>query len=142
MQECQKTKKVRTAEKGSGRTITKYVRICGLAAAEGSDLCPRHKAMKEAEEQAAGAKELQAYIDRNVSAKGQGMPQTRAELIKRGYQFVGNKTCSAIECKKPIELWRTPNQRLAPFNPMPDIDSHAQSHYATCAKAQDFRRAG
>jgi hypothetical protein len=141
MAQCQETKKQRSIEKGSGRTITKHVKICGLEAAPGSDFCPRHKFMHDLKDQEGRAKDLAAHLNRNVSHKGEGLPQTRAELIRRGYQFVGNKTCASIECKRPIELWRTPNNRLAPFNPMPEADSHAQSHYATCVRADAFRRA-
>jgi hypothetical protein len=139
--ECQETKKVRSIEKGSGRIMKKVVRICGLEAEAGSDRCPRHKALAEAKLEKDTAKDREAHLNRNVVHKGQGLPQTRAELIRRGYQYVGNKTCSAPECGKPIELWRTPNQVKAPYNPMPDETSHAQSHYATCPRAQQFRRA-
>lgn len=134
---CQATKRTRVTEKGSGRVTMKDVQICGLEAEAGSELCPRHKFLLGVKQQ----EELNAHLNRNVSHKGQGLPQTRAELIRRGYQYVGNKICNSTACKKPIELWRTPNQHLAPYNPMPDADSHAQSHYVTCARADAFRRA-
>lgn len=140
MSECQETKKVKTTEKGSGRTITKYVRICGLAAVEGSDRCPRHKAIRDAKAQSESDKVLSDHLKRNVSFKGQGLPKTRAELLQRGYLYVGNKLCDSPGCRAPIEMWRTPNQKIAPFNPMPEMESHAQSHYATCNRAADFRR--
>ena len=141
MAECQEMKKQKSVERGSGRIITKHVRVCGLMAVEGSDYCPRHKAIHDAKEQAASDKVMKDHLNRNVSFKGQGLPKTRAEMITRGYQYMGNKLCDSPACRKPIELWRTPNMKVAPFNPMPDVDSHAQSHYATCNRASDFRRA-
>jgi hypothetical protein len=138
---CQETKKQRSIEKGSGRVMTKFVPICGLEAEDGSDRCPRHKFLCDQKAEADTAKDREAHLRRNVEHKGEGLPQTRAELIRRGYQFVGTKTCTAVACGKRIELWRTPNQAIAPYNPMDDENSHAQSHYATCPRAQSFRRA-
>lgn len=39
-----------------------------------------------------------------------------------------------------MELWHTPKDQLLPMDPMSDDDSKAESHFATCAKAQQFRR--
>lgn len=136
--ECQAMKKVWLTGKGGCR-YSNYVRICGLAAEEGSDLCPRHKFMRDQKAQADTEKERQAHLNRNVHHTGQGLPRTRHELLARGYQYIGNKECGG--CGKPIELWRTPNQKTSPYDPMPQIDSHATSHFATCTRASSFRRA-
>lgn len=138
MAQCQATKKVKTRDR-YGSAITKYVRICGLEAEGGSDLCPRHKYLRELELERTTEKERQAHLDRNVKHAGQGLPKTRHELLARGYQFLGNRDCTG--CGRPIELWRTPNQHTAPYDPMPQIDSHATSHFATCSRASQFRRA-
>ena len=139
MSECQATKKVWSVEKGSGRRISKFVRICGMAAEEGSDLCPRHKFLRGMEVEKQTEKDRQAHLERSVKHSGHGLPKTRAELLARGYQYIGNRECTG--CGAAIELWRTPNQRTAPYDPMPQIDSHATSHFATCTKASQFRRA-
>lgn len=139
MARCEEMKRVSFREKG-GRVGKKWQRICGLEAKPGSKYCPRHDFLHTVQAEAQTAKDREAHLRRNVSHKGEGLPQTRAELIRRGYQYVGTKTCTAVECGKRIELWRTPNQATAPYNPMPDENSHAQSHYATCTRAAQFRR--
>lgn len=35
-----------------------------------------------------------------------------------------------------------PSDKRAPYDPMTNDDSPAVSHFATCVKAQNFRRAG
>jgi hypothetical protein len=64
-------------------------------------------------------------------------PETRRLLKEAGYYFVANKTCP---CGATMELWHTPKDQLLPMDPMSDDDSKAESHFATCAKAQQFRR--
>lgn len=64
-------------------------------------------------------------------------PATRRLLKEAGYTFETNKTCP---CGAPMELWRTPKDQLLPMDPMSDDDSKAESHFATCPKAQQFRR--
>lgn len=39
-----------------------------------------------------------------------------------------------------MELWNTPKGNTMPMNPMNDVDSPAVSHWATCVKAEQFRR--
>jgi hypothetical protein len=65
-------------------------------------------------------------------------PPTRRELKEAGYDFIGNKTCP---CGAAMELWDTPQGSTMPMNPMADDDSKAESHFATCVKAAQFRRA-
>jgi hypothetical protein len=139
MAQCEETKKVRSIEKGSGRIVSKYVPICALEAETGGKYCPRHAFLNGVKAEADRAKDVQAHINHNVSQRGQGMPKTRAELIERGYQFTGTKEC--YSCGAPIEWWRTPNERSAPYNPMPELTSHATSHFATCKHAAQHRKA-
>jgi hypothetical protein len=65
-------------------------------------------------------------------------PETRRLLKEAGYKFETNKTCP---CGAAMELWRTPKDQLMPMNPMSDDDAKAESHFATCPKAVQFRRA-
>jgi len=39
-----------------------------------------------------------------------------------------------------MELWHTPTDQIIPMNPMSNDDAKAESHFATCPKAQQFRR--
>lgn len=64
-------------------------------------------------------------------------PATRRLMEEAGYSFAGKKTCP---CGDPMELYRTPKGELLPMNPMPNPDSKAESHFATCSKAAQFRR--
>lgn len=64
-------------------------------------------------------------------------PPNRRELKLEGYDYHGQKTCP---CGQTIELWHTPNDKTMPMDPMPDDESPAVSHWATCVKAQQFRR--
>jgi hypothetical protein len=38
-----------------------------------------------------------------------------------------------------MEFWHTPGGKWLPMNPMPDPDSPAVSHYATCKHGELFR---
>jgi hypothetical protein len=64
-------------------------------------------------------------------------PETKAKMIEAGYSFHTRKTCP---CGAPMELWNTPKGEHLPMEPMPDDDSKAESHFATCPKAVQFRR--
>lgn len=64
-------------------------------------------------------------------------PATRQELKFSGYDYHGKKTCP---CGATMELWHTPRGAIMPMNPMPSDDSPAESHWATCPRAQQFRR--
>jgi hypothetical protein len=65
-------------------------------------------------------------------------PATRKELKEAGYDFLAMKTCP---CGASIELWHTPTDQTMPMNVMENDDSKAESHWATCPKAAQFRRA-
>lgn len=65
-------------------------------------------------------------------------PATRGLLKEAGYTFVTNKVCP---CGAAMELWHTPKDQTIPMNPMSDDDAKAESHFATCIKAAQFRRA-
>ena len=64
-------------------------------------------------------------------------PATRRELKEAGYDFVTMKTCP---CGARMELWHTPKDQVLPMNLMQDDDAKAESHFATCPKAAQFRR--
>jgi hypothetical protein len=58
-------------------------------------------------------------------------------MVERGYTYATMKICP---CGASMELWHVPNRGLIPMNPMPDDDSKAESHFATCPKAVQFRK--
>jgi hypothetical protein len=64
-------------------------------------------------------------------------PATRAALIEAGYTYQTNKTCP---CGAAMQLWLTPSGAMMPMNPMQSDDDKAESHFATCVKAAQFRR--
>lgn len=64
-------------------------------------------------------------------------PATKAEMLDNGYTFAAMKTCP---CGEQMELWNTPRGAVTPMNPMPDMDSPALSHWATCMRAEQFRK--
>jgi hypothetical protein len=64
-------------------------------------------------------------------------PATKADMLEDGYTFAAMKTCP---CGEPMELWNTPRGATMPMNPMAEMDSPAVSHWATCVKAEQFRR--
>lgn len=109
---------------------------CGLLAVVNGTMCPRHEFLAKLKLEADLEKERLALVKRKLHQSG--WPKSRQELIERGYQFTGNNTCR--ECGKPMEWWRTPNGRSAPYDPMPEICSAANSHFATCTRAAAFRR--
>ncbi len=111
---------------------------CQLMAAAGSDFCPRHGFLQNL---AAEAKRDKALQKQQKARDGSGgMPQTREQLLRRGYEYHGNRQC--VGCHELIEWWKTPQGNMAPFNPMPEITSHCTSHFATCVRRDAFRRAG
>jgi uncharacterized Zn finger protein (UPF0148 family) len=111
---------------------------CQLLTQENSIYCPRHTflhnivAQEERDKETAKA---DAKKQRQDSA-----PKTRGELLKQGYEHIDNAACHG--CHKAIEWWKTPNAKRAPYDPMPEFESPAVSHFATCKHAVDFRRAG
>lgn len=113
-------------------------KTCGLMTQEGSIYCPRHTFLHNVAQKEAADKEFA-----KENAKRERMstgPKTQRELKAAGYRFTGSGTCDG--CKQHIEWWQTPSDRRAPYNTMATEDSPAVSHFATCAKARDFRRAG
>jgi hypothetical protein len=64
-------------------------------------------------------------------------PATRKLMQDAGYSFAGHKICP---CGARMELWHTPSDQLMPMNLMENDESKAESHFATCPKAQQFRR--
>lgn len=64
-------------------------------------------------------------------------PETRIAMEEAGYSYATLKICP---CGASMELWNTPKGATMPMNPMPDPDSPAVSHWATCEKAEQFRR--
>ena len=68
-----------------------------------------------------------------------GFPKTRAEMVDQSYQRrVGRSVCSG--CGSAIEFWRTPKGKEMPMDPMPFPESPATPHWATCPKAESFRK--
>ena len=116
------------------RPTDKYT-SCKLLAQEGSQFCLRHTFLHNVREHDRVERE-----QANVEAKRLGvhgiLPRSRAALIRDGYVYLGNDTCR--ECNKPIEWWKTPKLRHAPFNPMPHEEARAVTHFAMCFKATKF----
>jgi hypothetical protein len=112
--------------------------VCGKACQDGSDLCPRHTFLATVNQHAQGHRE-HAQAQAKAAGVSGIQPNTRAGMIAKGYVFTGNSSCR--NCGRPIEWWKTPNGRQAPFDPMPDAASFAKSHFASCPAAASFRRA-
>ncbi len=100
--------------------------VCKVMPAEGKEMCPRHLLIDAQRQMVAHEKEKKKLLERKHHGP---QPKTRRELIEQGYQFVGNDTCV---CGKPIEYWRTPNQKVAPYDRMPNAESAANSHFQFC----------
>jgi hypothetical protein len=64
-------------------------------------------------------------------------PPTQQALIEAGYKYTAHKVCP---CGAEMELWLTPVGTTIPMNPMRSPEAQAISHFATCPKAQQFRR--
>ncbi len=115
----------------------KVVESCHLLAQEGGEMCPRHGFLyniaMQAEQQKDELKRLKV-AEMGISKN----PRTRLQLCEAGYIFQGSDTC---RCGKRIEWWRTPKLRNAPYNPMPEPNSAAMSHFVTCTERSIFRKA-
>jgi hypothetical protein len=59
--------------------------------------------------------------------------QTDGDLREAGYLFEGRARCRG--CQAEIEWWRTPRGKAMPIDP-----GTMQPHWATCPKADDFRK--
>lgn len=132
---CTYVLKTRT-EIGKDKKVKVTEVHCGLVPGQGSHHCPRHKALAAHEAEQKLAKEM---ADREKRGVG-GLPKTRLEMLQRGYEFRGSTSCRS--CNVHIEMWLTPNAKLAPYNPMPEATSHSLSHFATCTRAAAYRKAG
>ena len=110
--------------------------MCNTLAEAGKSMCPRHSFMDELRKQKKDAKEANRAEAMQLGVAG--APRSRIALLKAGYLFTGTNECAG--CGLRIEWWKTPAQRNAPFNPMPHEDAPAVSHFATCTRANSFRR--
>lgn len=109
---------------------------CPVMADAGEEYCPRHGFMKGL----AVAKKDRKEGEKARAIGTRSQTNTRGGLLRLGYLYLGNDTCSG--CGLAIEWWRTvPKLRRAPFDPMADENSVAVSHFATCKVAGNFRRA-
>jgi hypothetical protein len=66
-----------------------------------------------------------------------GMPETRQEMLRAGYQFLNTAECKG--CKARIEWWKTTNGRKIPMNPAASDHAVMTAHFATCPKSDSFR---
>lgn len=64
-------------------------------------------------------------------------PATREQMIAAGYEFEFNRECS--RCGVPIQFWKTPKGKLAPFELEKGIGKLV-SHFALCPYSRKFRR--
>ena len=65
-------------------------------------------------------------------------PNTREKLEEAGYSRRCFTRCQG--CNRPMEFWITPAKKTAPFDPMPEPESPAVSHFATCPEADRFTK--
>lgn len=65
-------------------------------------------------------------------------PQTRDEMIARGYKFENHSKCRS--CGAEIEWFTTPRGKKMPFALMHEGSSPAVVHFADCPDADLFRR--
>ncbi len=103
--------------------------ICTVMPDAGEEYCPRHIFLQGQREAEALEKERIARVKREVHTV---KPETRRQMIEIGLQYIGNDVCA---CGRPIEWWRTLNQRDAPYETMPEVTSKATSHFAYCKRA-------
>jgi hypothetical protein len=61
-----------------------------------------------------------------------GMPETLRDLQNAKYKFNGSADCRI--CASQIEWWTTTHGKKMPFDPMPETNSKAIAHWATCAE--------
>lgn len=112
--------------------------VCRTMTAPEATLCPRHEFLVQVEKEARDIKAAK-------KSHKEVVPNTRIGLLKKGYVFIGSNPCKSKECGRMVEWYRTPNNKNAPFDPMPHEDSPAISHFATCEvykRAQQMRKAG
>jgi hypothetical protein len=64
-------------------------------------------------------------------------PETLEELKNAGYIFSNQANCRG--CGAAIEWFTTPSGKKMPFDV--DKDGNIESHFATCPKADTFRKA-
>ena len=106
---------------------------CALLPEVGRDMCPRHAMM--------AAFKQQKKDQEDAAKAGFGrVPKSRSEMAPLDYRFAGSGQCK--HCAAHIEWWKTPAGKNAPYNPMPELNSAAVSHFATCPRAAEFRRTG
>jgi hypothetical protein len=67
-------------------------------------------------------------------------PKTRADLERAGYKLENLGTCSSLLCKQRIQWVITPAGKRSPYDLMPQAESPAVSHFATCVDQARFRR--
>ncbi len=65
-------------------------------------------------------------------------PQTFDGMKAAGYKFDAHARCRG--CGQEIEFWLTPRGKKIPMDLMPNGDSKAVSHFATCPDAPLFRK--
>lgn len=65
-------------------------------------------------------------------------PRTREALEESGFIRKAYTRCQG--CGAAMEFWRTKTGKSLPMDPMPNPDSRAASHYATCPFAERFRK--
>lgn len=111
---------------------------CKMLPEPGTEYCPRHGFLIQAQSEERARKAEAKSLSKAHGIDGK-LPRNREFLLRGDYSFRGNGSCSG--CAEPVEWWKTPNKRMAPFNPMPEIYSPAVSHFATCKEAGKFRRA-
>jgi len=63
-------------------------------------------------------------------------PETTGELVKAGYKFDNQANCRG--CGAAIEWWITPRGKKMPMDV--DADGNAESHWANCPEAKNFRK--
>ncbi len=112
--------------------------LCTTLADEGREMCPRHEFLYGIRKQQRELKHAAHTQAREAGVAGR-LPQNRKGLVPKGYQFTGTGECAG--CGRGVEWWKTPIGRKAPFDRMMHDDATAVIHFATCPKAQHFRRA-
>jgi hypothetical protein len=76
--------------------------------------------------------------EEKAMTKKTAFPASRAEMELAGY----SRNCYAVcrGCGKAIEFWNSPKGSRLPMERMPLPESPATSHFATCPRANDFRK--
>jgi hypothetical protein len=64
-------------------------------------------------------------------------PKDKGGMIAAGHKYLCDKTCP---CGAKMELWLTPKGATMPMNRMRENTDPAESHFATCPMAAQFRR--